>query len=301
MSRPMSRRPTVFRALMASSLVLAVPLTQAVREPAARAQPAKPAPGAKKKLAKQYVDSGLAAQDAGDYDTALSLYGKAYELVPHPALLFNMAQVHRLAGRLEAAVDLYGQYLASEPSGPMAKTSRELLTALEAQLAADAQKAREAEQAAQRKAEEARKAEAAPNAAASAPAAPAASRPSPPTDATPSSVDDGGSRGRTLRIAGLVAGGVGLVGLGAGVAFNLRASSLSDDLSRPGNPYDPGKKSDGESAERMMYLSFAAGGALLIGGAAMYFLGHRARNERVALAPSFSLDSVGLVVIGGLP
>lgn len=62
---------------------------------------AQPAPAADKtKVAKQYVDAGLAAQSTGDYDTALTMYAKAYELVPHPVLLFNMAQAHRLAGHL---------------------------------------------------------------------------------------------------------------------------------------------------------------------------------------------------------
>ncbi len=310
----MSFRRPVCRALVAASLVMAVPLTQVVSLPAARAQASAPSPTPasrpakvdKKKLAKQYVDSGLAAQDAGDYDTALSLYGKAYELVPHPALLFNMAQVHRLAGRLEAAIDLYKQYLGNEPSGPMAKTSRELLTALEAQQAAEVQQAAEAEKSARAAAAAAAAAKqqaelAAKQQTEAARQAEAAKAPPPARSSDSSS----GSRGRPLRIAGLVAGGVGLVGLGAGVAFNLRASSLSDELSTPGETYDPGKKSDGEAAERMMYVSFAVGGALVVGGAALYFLGHRARNEarrgRVAVMPSLSPAGVGLVVIGGLP
>src|SRR5689334_6764796 len=82
------------------------PATTAMRS--AQAQPAQPD---KKKVAKSYVDAGLAAQDAGDYDTALTFYDKAYALVPHPALLFNKAQVHRLAGRQAQAIELYEQYL----------------------------------------------------------------------------------------------------------------------------------------------------------------------------------------------
>src|SRR6185369_17896049 len=84
----------------------------------ALAQPA-PAPAvdpAKAKVAKQYVDAGLAAQNSGDYDTAIVFYSKAYQLVPHPVLLFNMAQAHRLAGRIEKALALYAKYLEEDPN-----------------------------------------------------------------------------------------------------------------------------------------------------------------------------------------
>src|ERR1041384_6239867 len=68
---------------------------------------AEPAPKSKVQAAKTYVDAGLVAQKAGDYDTAIQLFTKAYELVPHPVLLFNMAQAHRLAGRIDRALTLY--------------------------------------------------------------------------------------------------------------------------------------------------------------------------------------------------
>jgi iron complex outermembrane receptor protein len=84
------------------------------------------------KLAKQYVDAGLAAQNARDYDTAITLYTKAYELVPHPLLLFNLAQAHRLAGRDDQALPLYEKYLAEEPGGAQAPIAQELVAELRA-------------------------------------------------------------------------------------------------------------------------------------------------------------------------
>jgi tetratricopeptide (TPR) repeat protein len=94
---------------------------------------AQPAPTADKtKVAKQYVDAGLAAQGTGDYDTALTMYSKAYQLVPHPLLIFNMAQAHRLAGHIDQALTLYARYLSEDPNGAQAKTARELVAELKA-------------------------------------------------------------------------------------------------------------------------------------------------------------------------
>jgi tetratricopeptide (TPR) repeat protein len=97
---------------------------------------ADPAPAADKtRVAKQYVDAGLAAQGTGDYDTALTMYSKAYQLVPHPLLIFNMAQAHRLAGHIDQALTLYARYLAEDPNGAEAATARDLVAELKARKA----------------------------------------------------------------------------------------------------------------------------------------------------------------------
>lgn len=304
----MSPSRPFLRALVAGSLALAVPVATLVGSPAAQAQPDDKPATDKKQQAKQYVDQGLAAQAAGRYDEALELYRKAYDLVPHPLLLFNMAQATRLAGRAIAARDLYLRYLDVEPQGVQARAAREILASLAGQIAAEeaaeqkAAEARRAEQAKEdeeRKADEARRAEEQQLADEGARRAEAKKADKARRDATAS----GGNRGKGLRLAGMVSGGAGVLGLGVGVMFHLRASSISDELSSPGNPYDAGKDSDGESAETLSYVAFAAGGALLVGGAAMYFLGRRAgkSGERLAVLPAVSAGSFGLVVSGGLP
>ncbi|HEX3480615.1 MAG TPA: hypothetical protein VHT91_36610 [Kofleriaceae bacterium] len=82
------------------------------------------------KLAKQYVDAGLAAQDAHDYDTAITLYSRAYRLVPHPLLIFNLAQAHRLAGHADKALVLYRRYLDEDPEGAQATIARSFVAEL---------------------------------------------------------------------------------------------------------------------------------------------------------------------------
>lgn len=98
--------------------------------PTAQAQPAPP-DKAKLEVARSYVDAGLAAQNTGDYDTAITFYTKAYEVVPHPLLLFNLAQAHRLAGHMDQAVELYRKFLAADSTGPEAQLARDLLAEIE--------------------------------------------------------------------------------------------------------------------------------------------------------------------------
>ncbi len=95
----------------------------------AYAQPVPP-DKAKVKQAKAYVDAGLAAQNGNDYDTAIVFYSKAYDLVPHPVLLFNIAQAHRLAGRMDQAINAYQRFLATHPQGAEAQIARDLLDEL---------------------------------------------------------------------------------------------------------------------------------------------------------------------------
>jgi tetratricopeptide (TPR) repeat protein len=103
---------------------------------------AEPAPATDKKdVAKRYVDAGLAAQQAGDYDTAIGLYEKAYQLVSHPVLIFDLAQALRLAGRLDEALGQYRRYVAIVPTGPEAQTARDFIAEIEAKLASSAQAA----------------------------------------------------------------------------------------------------------------------------------------------------------------
>ena len=124
------RRLLRHRALV-TALAAAATTTCAIAPRAALAQGVD-----KKQLARQYTNAAIAAQDARDYDTAITFYQKAYEQVPHPILLFNMAQSHRLAGREAEALALYQRYLTDDPKGPKAKDARGFVTELEARVAA---------------------------------------------------------------------------------------------------------------------------------------------------------------------
>lgn len=305
-------------AAVASALGVLVP-RPADAQPAPQGKPLSDA--AKKKIAKGYVDAGLAAEAAGDYATALDLYVKAYALVPHPVLLFNQANVQARAGRRAEAIALYRAYLGATPApaGPQVAAARASLAKLEAEIAieqaaaeraaaeqAQAQAARDRaaaaaaeEQAAGAAAEAARAdRERAARDAAVAPD-PAVARPA--TGQDPGVRDAPPDRGRTMRVAGLVTGAAGVVALGVGVAFGVQARSISDELSATHAAYSHARHAEGEAAERNFVIASVAGGALVAGGAALYFLGRaRAREStRVTIAPR--TDGAVVVFAGVLP
>lgn len=264
--------------MMRHSLWLVAILAAAsISVPRARAQPAPAVDKAKARTAKQYVDAGLAAQDSGDYDTAITMYQKAYDLVPHPVLIFNIAQATRLAGREDAALAHYARYLAADPNGAQAKTARELVAEINAKRA-EAAKA------------EAANAEAAKREAAEREAAKreAAKRPPPTTATSPS------DRG-ALRIAGLATAAVGVVGVGLGVGFAVHGKNLQSEVE---DRFDPAKADAGHRANTLAWVGTIGGGALIATGAALYIVGRRPSTERLAVAPVVAAHTAGLVISG---
>jgi len=109
--------------LLATVSIITVP--EAVGDPTA-------ADKTKQRTAKSYVEAGREAQNSRDYEMAILFYRKAYELIPHPVLLFNMAQVHRLAGRWIEAIALYQRYLQADPQGTETRAARAMIAELEA-------------------------------------------------------------------------------------------------------------------------------------------------------------------------
>ena len=60
---------------------------------------------------RDYLDKATAAFALSRYAVAAENYEKAFELKPDPAVLYNAAQAHRLAGNKERALELYQSYL----------------------------------------------------------------------------------------------------------------------------------------------------------------------------------------------
>lgn len=86
-----------------------------VAPPLARAQTAPPpaavTPTPSPNDAKSIYDHALSLYALGKYAEAAPLFERAFEMKPVPALLYNAAQAHRLAGHAERAVTLYESYL----------------------------------------------------------------------------------------------------------------------------------------------------------------------------------------------
>jgi tetratricopeptide (TPR) repeat protein len=270
----------------------------------------------KKQAARQYTEAGITAARMGDYDTAIGLYQKAYTLVPHPTLIFNIAEAQRLAGRIALALSLYQRYLSDAPNGPLARAARAQIAEIEASKAEDARRAEDERQAEEerkaaetRKAEEARRIEEARKSAevarvarerSTAAAGPQSGAPgdTPPRDT--GSPEFASPPGRSQRIAGIATGAGGVVGVVIGIGFGVHARTLSNDLSKPRAMYDPSKIDAGHRANTIAIVGMAGGTALAAAGAALYWWGYAQgrSTERVSLTPILSDQLAGLSVAG---
>jgi hypothetical protein len=108
----------------------------------------------------------------------------------------------------------------------------------------------------------------------SAPAVPAAPAPAP---APPPAPADRGEGLGTQKVLALVAGGIGIVGLGVGTAFGLVALSKKNDAqsacpaSTCANQADASKWSDAGSAGNISTIAFVVGGVAVAGGLVLWF------------------------------
>ena len=66
------------------------------------------------KAARDAFAAARAADDKGDLAKALEQYRRAYEIAPHPFVLYNMADVYRRQRSYASAIEAYEKYLAAE-------------------------------------------------------------------------------------------------------------------------------------------------------------------------------------------
>lgn len=317
--------------------------------PDARAQtrPASTAATAEDKLqAKVYFErgeslkqSGSARAQAGDMDgaraayaEAAGLYLRAFRLFPHPAFVFNAAQMHRLSGESGPAIAAYEQYLEIDPEGAKAGEARTYITQLRRSQATRARAAQDAgedgdaseevedgdagdedDEDGDAGDEDAEDGDAdgeeglqdadgddalAEGDAAAAPALGALDE----LDAE----DEPARSGRPLKIAGLAAAAAGAIGLGIGVKYGLDAQSLADDLSQPRSMWGLEERElfeDGERANRNAIIFMSIGGAALVTGGVLYLVGHNRDSaagdtRSLAVSASATPDNVSMLLWG---
>jgi len=251
------RRPALCAALLAAAVALPAP-ANAQSESGSKSGVSE----TDRTVARRHFERGKELHAAGKYKEAATEYLAAYERFPAPAFLYNVAQVYRLAGDKQSALDNYRKYLEQEPNGEGSADAREFIAALEAALAAESGgPSEEAQQ--------------------PPPVEDVGVRPDPidpiPTTGTPDA-DVSASSGRGKKITGLVVGAAGAVGLGVAFAFALKARSATDELNAYEGPWtdeQQGVYDDGQAAERTSMISAAVGGGALVTGAILYYLGNR--------------------------
>jgi hypothetical protein len=82
--------------------------------------------------ANQLTSEAVELKNRGDYPAAVTKFEQAYDLVPHPLLLYNIAQSHRLAGNQREALSYYRKFLAIATEGSEVEYSRRFVAELEA-------------------------------------------------------------------------------------------------------------------------------------------------------------------------
>lgn len=277
------------RRFMAMAMVLLAWL--ACAQATSHAQSAAPAPAPQQNPAELRFKAGLDAYNVGDFDTAITEWKEAYRLAQLPDLLVNIAQAYRGKGDHTNAVFFLNSYLRARPDAPNAAE----VTALrdeEQRLLDDERTAKTAELRAQEEARRAAEADAARTSAATT------------TDVTAAVPTDGGPRaGRGLRVAGLIAGGAGLLLVGTGILFEVSASGTADELEEAAARGDlwtdelADKESAGERKATMGAVFIGVGAAAVVGGAVSYVIGWRKgrKTEPVATVVPTGTGVVALV------
>jgi tetratricopeptide (TPR) repeat protein len=247
--------------------------------------------------AKKHFKAAEEAKRKGEWDKAADEYLAAYARFPDPEFYFNVGEVYRNKGDDEKALQYYVKYLEMDANGRGSSAARtavaEINRALEARKAAEEEARKKAYEDARKKAEEEQRRKAEEEA-----------RRQPPGDDDDDDDDDvvmtTGRPGRGLRIGGIVSGGIGVAALGAGVFFGLRARSISNEAA-DWDVFDPDRFAQGEAAERNMIICVGIGGAALVTGGVLYFMGHRAgarAERRMSVAPVLLPDGAGLAAGG---
>lgn len=65
--------------------------------------------------ARRHFATGLELVRQGDYEAGVEQFLLAYDILPHPSVLYNVARAHADAGNFEEALDYFERYLASDP------------------------------------------------------------------------------------------------------------------------------------------------------------------------------------------
>jgi hypothetical protein len=101
----------------------------------------------------------------------------------------------------------------------------------------------------------------------------------------------------SLRRAAYLAGGVGLVALGAGVAFGLKVRSTNDTRANAATWREfQAHQDDGQTAQSLQWVAYGTAAAALAAGITCYVLGLQAPAERALLVAPWAAPAAG----GGL-
>ncbi len=266
----------------------------------ALAQPAPPAPapgGApapapadeNKAKAKALYDKGIGHYNLGEFDAAIAAFKEAYGLTSAPGLLFNIAQSFRLKKDYEQATYFYTTYLRIKPDAANRADVEARLQEMEQLI--QAQKAQDVKPpvGTVNPDGDAGKPNTTTTTTTTQPQTVQTSQPNP---AVTTQTDEAAVKSaKTLKIAGLATGGAGVALLATGFIFGSMASGAEDDLNdinNNGGTWDQGTYDSGKRNNTIAIISFVVGGAAVVTGGVLYYLGMSKEKQAssVAITPT---------------
>lgn len=221
----------------------------------------------------ELMSEGAAKSNAGDHAGAIALYEQAYLYEPDPLLLPILASEYARAGLANDALHYFCQYLKVQPKGSQAVYATSQVIALRSQIGQPVSKDRVCD----------------------------APRPVRIDFVTPRHAprDKPGMSKREM--AGIATAAAGAVSLVASVAYNMKASSISNQIgNHPTNEPWPDNiqalEDRGQRYEDRSNLFLLAGGAALVTGTVLYFTGRadRLSSEKAMITPTVSPNGAGI-------
>ncbi|HEY4243670.1 MAG TPA: hypothetical protein VGM88_27845 [Kofleriaceae bacterium] len=220
-----------------------------------------------KKSAGDLVQKAIARSHAGEHQAAIALYRQAYELIPNPVLLSNIATELEADGQPKDALRYFCQYLAAEPQGSLAGYATQHARKLQDDAGDHADVC----------------------------AAPKPVPAPPPTPSTVTAAPTGviaqegtASQAKSALVpAGIVVGAVGVAGLGVMSAYLVIGAHRNSDVN---GQSQTGFQSnidtlirEGHDANRNAEIAGIAGGALIATGVVLILVG---RHHEHAVQPA---------------
>jgi tetratricopeptide (TPR) repeat protein len=288
------------RSRTAAALLASVALASPAAIPA-WADPSPP-PEKDKQLASDLTKKAIVKSQAGDHNSAIDLYLKAYTIVPNSILLSNIGAEYQQSDRPEQALRYFCMYLDKDPSGTNAPYAAAQARSLQIELG--------------NKDVDDRDVCAKPRPRARPRPEPKDPPPEPEPgvgpggrpvrEPEPVARDDRASKGDTLKYVGIGAGIGGAVAVGVGIYAGIRASAISDEISThdrtmkwPNDIQDLQRR--GQSYENVQIGALVAGGVAVTAGVILYVLSRSdSPSERPGdkAALTVSPTTNGFVVLG---
>jgi tetratricopeptide (TPR) repeat protein len=227
---------------------------------------------------RMHFDAGQNYYAHQRYEDAIRSFQAGYALVPRPNFLVNIGQSYRKLGNLVRAKEAYVAYVRALPeNSALRDQALQVLAEIEVQLQ-DGQ------------------------------AGAGATNTASPTGVPagqPARLDQDVSGHRHSPVATWLGVGIGGAGLGliaAGIAFQLRAKSVSDALgmaSERGEAFDAAEERAGQRAERYGNGLFIAGGAAMAAGALLFLIIDGSSDRQASIEPhrptlALSADQIGV-------